>query len=460
MSQRYYSRPTGAEPGVVAPIEDISNGEIAIAHESKSLAISAREQSLSLAVLPLLNKFVWPVYLLGFVGFVGYLVFGWLQTLMLLRRSRPVHLPKYIENAENLIVVESDEIQVPATVGSFKPKAVLPSDWKSWDEQMLSLVISHEARHVRRRDTLVLFLALFNRAVYWFHPLSWILAKRISQLAELACDDDVIIESGQRTDYASCLVRMASRMSTSSQANKSLALSMGMARASLVEKRVNRILNVDRSIGRSPGIVSLAVILLLVATPAAITANVGGFAVPNSDNEIAPSETLVNKDDSINGKVLGLNGSIVAGAKVILRSMPTHGQRSKNRSTKTNEKGEFIFESVLKGEHRLAAFAGKLSSRTEKFRGLIVKPGEPITLQMKKAPSLVVKIVSKDNEPMKNGQVVIQQIDHGRGSYAADVNGIVTIDGLTAQPWTIKTKVPFIRRPFIRRGPFVRRWYL
>src|SRR5512140_2695582 len=44
----------------------------------------------------------------------------------------------------------------------------------------------------RRRDPLVEWLALLNRAVFWFHPLAWWLERKLSALAEDACDAAVL----------------------------------------------------------------------------------------------------------------------------------------------------------------------------------------------------------------------------------------------------------------------------
>ena len=78
------------------------------------------------------------------------------------------------------------------TVGWLHPVIVLPPNWRDWPAGKLEAVLTHEHEHARRRDPLVQWLALLNRAVFWFHPLAWWLERRISALAEEACDAAVM----------------------------------------------------------------------------------------------------------------------------------------------------------------------------------------------------------------------------------------------------------------------------
>jgi beta-lactamase regulating signal transducer with metallopeptidase domain len=99
----------------------------------------------------------------------------------------------------------------PVTVGVLSPAVILPPDWVSWDHAELSAVLAHEEEHVRRRDPLVMALALLNRAIFWFHPLAWWLPRELSRLSEQACDAAVVSRGHDGDVYASCLLRFARR---------------------------------------------------------------------------------------------------------------------------------------------------------------------------------------------------------------------------------------------------------
>jgi uncharacterized protein (TIGR03435 family) len=97
----------------------------------------------------------------------------------------------------------------PITVGWFAPVLILPSGWPRWPAAKLNAVLTHEREHARRHDPLVQWLALLNRAVFWFHPLSWWLERRLATLAEEACDAAVLAAGHSPQDYSDYLLDMA-----------------------------------------------------------------------------------------------------------------------------------------------------------------------------------------------------------------------------------------------------------
>ena len=112
-------------------------------------------------------------------------------------------------------VYESNGIAVPVTAGFVRPKILLPPNWCEWDASKLDLVLTHEAAHIRRRDGLIAALAGLNRCIFWFHPLAWILQRRLALLAEQASDEYCVAERGDREQYARLLLEMASAVDRS-----------------------------------------------------------------------------------------------------------------------------------------------------------------------------------------------------------------------------------------------------
>jgi TonB family protein len=97
----------------------------------------------------------------------------------------------------------------PVTVGWLKPTVILPSDWCRWPEGQLDAILAHEGEHLRRRDPLFQWVALLNRAVFWFHPLAWWLERHVSFLAEEACDAAVLARGHDPGEYSQCLLNLA-----------------------------------------------------------------------------------------------------------------------------------------------------------------------------------------------------------------------------------------------------------
>lgn len=105
--------------------------------------------------------------------------------------------------------VTSARCATPITVGWLAPVLILPRGWERWSGAQLDAVLTHEREHARRRDPLVQWLALLNRAIFWFHPLAWWLERRLATLAEEACDAAVIRAGHSPQDYSGYLIEMA-----------------------------------------------------------------------------------------------------------------------------------------------------------------------------------------------------------------------------------------------------------
>jgi hypothetical protein len=97
----------------------------------------------------------------------------------------------------------------PVTVGWFQPRIILPSHYESWPSGQREAVLLHEQAHIRRRDSLVQWLALLNCCLFWFHPLAWWLERKLNVLAEEACDASVLGQGHSPQDYATYLLDIA-----------------------------------------------------------------------------------------------------------------------------------------------------------------------------------------------------------------------------------------------------------
>jgi TonB family protein len=94
-------------------------------------------------------------------------------------------------------------------VGFLRPIVIFPEHWRQWPEAKLDAVLTHELEHARRRDSLVQWLALLNRALFWFHPVAWWLERHLSALAEESCDNVVLARGHNPREYSECLIDIA-----------------------------------------------------------------------------------------------------------------------------------------------------------------------------------------------------------------------------------------------------------
>jgi beta-lactamase regulating signal transducer with metallopeptidase domain len=107
------------------------------------------------------------------------------------------------------VLVESDLVRVPLTIGLWKPVVVLPVDWRSWEDSKLRDVLVHEWTHVRRLDWAIVTVAAFAKCVFWFNPLVWWIERKLSSLAEHASDEASVRFSGDPQRYAETLLQFA-----------------------------------------------------------------------------------------------------------------------------------------------------------------------------------------------------------------------------------------------------------
>jgi GWxTD domain-containing protein len=158
----------------------------------------------------------------------------------------------------------------PVTVGWLRPVVILPADWEEWSGAKLDAVLAHEHAHVRRRDPLVQWLALLNRALFWFHPLAWWLERRLSILAEQASDDAVLGRGHDPQDYSEYLLEIATAAGRPARLNLAGVFMPGV----FLPQRIRRILAgvATPSVSRARMVCAVAAcasvsVLSVVATP-------------------------------------------------------------------------------------------------------------------------------------------------------------------------------------------------
>lgn len=106
------------------------------------------------------------------------------------------------------------EVTVPAIAGWLQPTLVLPTDGRL-DEAALT----HELAHAKRGDVPVLMCARVTAAIWWWHPLAWLMLRGLRTTAEGAADDCVVAVTGDRREYAQMLTDWAEMASAAGCVN-------------------------------------------------------------------------------------------------------------------------------------------------------------------------------------------------------------------------------------------------
>ena len=164
---------------------------------------------------------------------------------------------------------EVSSLAVPAVFGLFKPVICIPSgDLQTLSADQLKWVLLHELSHVRRRDPLVLAIAVFVRAVHWFNPLAWLTVSRLRACMELAADELVVRHVPERSvaDYGRMLVHYASLRLQNRD-----AATMGLIFMSADRSLKKRIVMLDAHRHRSRWLQYMAALIVLGAAATGLT---------------------------------------------------------------------------------------------------------------------------------------------------------------------------------------------
>jgi beta-lactamase regulating signal transducer with metallopeptidase domain/predicted nucleic acid-binding Zn-ribbon protein len=218
---------------------------------------------------------IWICWLAGVAVALWCLAGDLRRMWMVIRNAQPVTDPGWLELLadardrvgcqRNIRLVASSEVEVPATVGMWRPVIVLPAHADTWIGKRRVAVLFHELIHVARFDWPVRVIARLARAAYWFNPVAWWAVRRLDLEQELACDEEVLSHGTRASSYACHLLAIARAVSK----NPLPAISgMAMARRSHLEERIMKMLKRTNHRKVGMGVLIPTAILMAAMVPA------------------------------------------------------------------------------------------------------------------------------------------------------------------------------------------------
>lgn len=137
----------------------------------------------------------------------------------------------------------SNHIDVPATIGFFKPVILIPiASLNQLTVNQLEAIILHEISHIKRNDYIInLFISLID-TILFFNPFIVLISKIIKRERENCCDDFVLQYQYDRHSYASALLCLEQ----SRNLNLRLALTATSGKKQLLS-RIKRIMEIKKS---------------------------------------------------------------------------------------------------------------------------------------------------------------------------------------------------------------------
>ena len=264
--------PSYSAPPMRAPLPKVELYEPPSESPPPPVALEAEEErEFSLLAYPWALALL--VYSTGLILFLSLVAAGRLRIGRWIRKGTVVKEARVLGAFEaawkhfglrrDFVVVESEDVQAPMTIRTFRPVVLLPTGLcRNLSESELQAVAIHEMAHIKRNDPLLLTLASFVRAVLFFHPLIWLACRQISLLAEEVADDTVLEATGEALPYARMLARLAEDLTRRSLSTE-LAAGIVLSKSAFL-RRVEAILSDRRDQIRK--LSRLALVFTILAT--------------------------------------------------------------------------------------------------------------------------------------------------------------------------------------------------
>ena len=162
-------------------------------------------------------------------------------------------------------LLASDRVSVPIVVGWLQPAIVLPTTLLgSENPALIDAVLLHEMGHIRRGDYGWNLVRKLVQAIYWLHPLVWLIGRIVGGLREQVCDELCIHGLGGALVYRDSLLEVASGLVR----RPDPVLGLAMAHATNLGRRlrwIDRTRGASRCLLRWPARAALAAMVLTFA---------------------------------------------------------------------------------------------------------------------------------------------------------------------------------------------------
>ncbi len=116
----------------------------------------------------------------------------------------------------DIILGETDMIQVPMTTGVFKSYVILPAKITGQlSVNEIKYILLHELSHYKSKDVLINYIMCIFQIIYWFNPLIWAAFKQMRTEREIACDISVLkrLDKSDYINYGKMIINFIEKLS-------------------------------------------------------------------------------------------------------------------------------------------------------------------------------------------------------------------------------------------------------
>ncbi|UCH85475.1 MAG: biopolymer transporter ExbD [Candidatus Latescibacterota bacterium] len=162
-------------------------------------------------------------------------------------------------------ILRSSNIALPITTGLFPHRIYVPDTWSQWPKTCRIAAVRHELAHIRRHDGLFAIAEILVRALYFFHPLVWVLSRRLDQYREMACDDAATNTARHsRLQYSRNLVEIAETVTRDTLTCESASALLRRKNELMIRIKYQMKEGVMRHVSKKTTAIVLAALTLLV----------------------------------------------------------------------------------------------------------------------------------------------------------------------------------------------------
>lgn len=189
-------------------------------------------------------------------------------------------------------LVVSEQVRVPAVVGTLTPCVLLPVALVSGvPVEQWRIILAHELAHVRRYDELVNLAQLLIESLLFFNPAVWWLSRQVRREREACCDALAVAVAGAPLSVARTLVDVAASVHEGPAALPALAMAQPGRPGELTD-RVQRLVAPERASRPSVSRAGLAGALLGLIVAGTVLQQGTDLAVRAAAELMSPRERV------------------------------------------------------------------------------------------------------------------------------------------------------------------------
>lgn len=201
-------------PESSGPVKDLEQTSAMSSYESAVMTIAGRRWISKNAI------YVFLFWACGILVLGLRMMIGQLQLLQLRAwgqvqigshwQSRMKELVQQLGIGRRVHLAESHLVKEPITFGFLKPIILFPVGLiNALAQEEVEAILWHELAHIKRHDYLFNLLQSLLEAIFFYHPIVWLLSKEIRKVREECCDDLVLEKGLEPMVYAESLLHLA-----------------------------------------------------------------------------------------------------------------------------------------------------------------------------------------------------------------------------------------------------------